>query len=279
MTALLESVKQIARDACGVIMSIYRDSIEITAKSDSSPLTQADMAAHRLITARLSDLTPSWPVLSEESGADDIQNRRSWSTFWLVDPLDGTREFINRNGEFTVNIALVHEGHPILGVIAAPVLKTLWYGARGEGAWRQRFDEPAEPIAATTWQPDQILRVVGSRSHGSEVFERLLKALPPYDLQGVGSSLKFCRIAEGAADCYPRPGSTCEWDTGAAQIIVEEAGGHVLQLNSETLQAEEALRYNCRASLINPGFVAMGRGLGDKWNHPDFLKNSGDRLS
>ncbi|REC96369.1 3'(2'),5'-bisphosphate nucleotidase CysQ [Kushneria indalinina] len=276
MTELLESVKNIAWDACGAIMSIYQDSIEVTAKSDSSPLTQADLAAHRLIVERLSSLAPSWPTLSEESDADEIRNRLSWSIFWLIDPLDGTKEFINRNGEFTVNIALVHEGKPILGVIAAPVLNTMWYGAKDNGAWRQRAGEAAEPIATTAWKPDQVLRVVGSRSHGSDEFERLLKALPPYHLQGVGSSLKFCRIAEGAADCYPRPGSTCEWDTGAAHIILEEAGGAVLQLNTRTLQVEEALQYNQRQSLINPDFIALGAGLAEQWNLPTFLKGAND---
>ncbi|GHC33396.1 3'(2'),5'-bisphosphate nucleotidase CysQ [Kushneria pakistanensis] len=278
MTELLESVKSIAWDACDAIMNIYQGSVGITAKSDSSPLTQADLAAHQLIIERLSGLTPSWPMLSEESGADEIEDRRSWSTYWLIDPLDGTKEFINRSGEFTVNIALVHEGSPVLGVIAAPVLNIMWYAMKDEGAWRQHRGEPAEPIATTTWQPDQTLRVVGSRSHGGEELKRLLKALPPHDLQGVGSSLKFCRIAEGAADCYPRPGATCEWDTGAAQIILEEAGGTVIQLDTRTLQIEEALQYNQRQSLINPDFIALGRGLDEKWNHSGFLKDSAERL-
>ncbi|WP_456267422.1 3'(2'),5'-bisphosphate nucleotidase CysQ [Kushneria sp. AK178] len=279
MTELLESVKAIARDACDTIMSIYQGSIDVTAKSDSSPLTQADLAAHQLITNRLAELTPSWPMLSEESDADDVEDRLSWPACWLIDPLDGTREFIDRNGEFTVNIALIYEGRPILGVIAAPALDTLWYGARGEGAWRQRSGETAEPIAAATWQPGQPLRVVGSRSHGSEALERLLKVLPPYQLQGIGSSLKFCRIAEGAADCYPRPGATCEWDTGAAHIILEEAGGTVLRLNPDGFQIEEALKYNQRQSLINPDFIALGRGLDETWNSPAFLRDAGNKLS
>lgn len=277
MTELLESVKKIAWDACGAIMEIYQGSIEVTDKSDDSPLTQADLAAHRLIQRRLSGLTPSWPLLSEESGADEIEDRLSWSTFWLIDPLDGTKEFINRNGEFTVNIALIHEGNPILGVIAAPVLSTMWYAEKGKGAWRQCLGEPEECIASAAWHPDRLLRIVGSRSHGNDKMTRLLEAMPPCRLQGVGSSLKFCRIAEGAADCYPRPGATCEWDTGAAHIILEEAGGTVLQLDTNTLQAGERLRYNQRDSLINPDFIALGRGLDEKWRYPGFLNVSVSR--
>lgn len=277
MIELLESVKKIAWDACDAIMEIYKGAIKVTDKPDNSPLTQADLAAHRLILKRLSGLTPSWPMLSEESVADEIEDRLSWSTFWLVDPLDGTKEFIDRNGEFTVNIALIHEGSPILGLVAAPVLNTMWYAAKDKGAWRQCMGEPEERIASTAWQPDRLLRIVGSRSHGSEKIERLLKTLPPYRLQSVGSSLKFCRIAEGAADCYPRPGATCEWDTGAAHIILEEAGGTVLQLNTNTLQVEKSLLYNQRQSLINPDFVALCRGLGDRWNHPSFLKETGSQ--
>ncbi|MFC0338490.1 3'(2'),5'-bisphosphate nucleotidase [Kushneria avicenniae] len=277
MTALLESVKNIAWQACDAIMDIYQGSIEITDKPDRSPLTQADLAAHQLITRQLSELTPAWPILSEESGAEEIQHRLSWSTFWLVDPLDGTKEFIDRNGEFTVNIALVHKGHPILGVIAAPVLKTMWYGTTGEGAWRQRLGEAVEPIRAATWQIGEKLRVVGSRSHSSDELKHLLEILPPHHLEGVGSSLKFCRIAEGAADCYPRPGSTCEWDTAAAHIILEEAGGTVLQLNTSTMQVEKPLQYNQRSTLVNPDFVALGRGLEKRWNHDGFLKETGSK--
>lgn len=279
MTELLESVKNIAWHACDAIMNIYQGSIEVTEKSDCSPLTQADLAAHQLITQQLSELAPAWPMLSEESNAEDIQHRLSWPTFWMIDPLDGTREFIDRNGEFTVNIALVHKGHPILGVIAAPVLKTMWYGTTGEGAWRQRLGGAAEPIKAAEWRPGEKLRVVGSRSHGSDELKRLLDMLPAHHLEGVGSSLKFCRIAEGAADCYPRPGATCEWDTAAAHVILEEAGGTVLQLNTCTMQVEEPLRYNQRSTLINPDFIALGQGLDRRWNHDAFLKGTGSKTS
>lgn len=273
MNKLVESIKKIVWEACDAILEVYQSPIEVTEKEDTSPLTQADLSAHRLITQRLSVLTPSWPTLSEESVASDIEDRLSWTTFWLIDPLDGTREFINRNGEFTVNIALIHEGRPILGVIGAPVLNTMWYAVKDKGAWRQNPDEPAQRIATTTWQPEQPLRIVGSRSHRNHKLESLLKVLPPHELEGVGSSLKFCRIAEGAADCYPRPGATCEWDTGAAHIILEEAGGTVLRLNTETYKVEEPLQYNQRHSLINPDFIALGRGLAEKWNEPGFLSH------
>ncbi|ARS54106.1 3'(2'),5'-bisphosphate nucleotidase CysQ [Kushneria konosiri] len=274
MNELLESIKRIAWEACDAILEVYQNPIEVTDKKDSSPLTQADLSANQLISRRLSVLRPAWPILSEESAAADIEDRLSWTTFWLIDPLDGTREFINRNGEFTVNIALVHEGRPILGVIAAPVLNTMWYAVKDQGAWRQSPGEPARRIATTTWHPDQPLRIVGSRSHGGHEMERLLKVLPSYEFEGVGSSLKFCRIAEGAADCYPRPGATCEWDTGAAHIILDEAGGTVLRLDTETHKVKEPLRYNQHHSLVNPDFVALGQGLAEKWNHPGLLNLS-----
>ena len=252
----LQSILDIARTASAAIMAVY-DSPAASAsiaKEDNSPLTEADRQAHQQIVRALQQLTPDIPVLSEESPAEHhaVATRKQWSTLWLVDPLDGTREFLKRNGEFTVNIALVHQHRPTLGVVAAPALDLAWTGIPGQGAWRQSL-MTASSAAAIPIRPFAHPPVVlGSRSHRGDSLDTLLTRLGNPDLQAVGSALKFCRVAEGTADLYPRLGPTSEWDTAAGQAVLEAAGGQVLNLTGLPL------RYNQRDTLLNPAFIALG---------------------
>jgi len=224
MHQLVQKVSAIALEAGKAIMAVYGDDIAVTRKEDNSPLTQADMAAHHTIMAGLAALAPALPVISEESTSIPYQERKSWRRYWLVDPLDGTREFIKRNGEFTVNIALIDGDRPVLGVVYAPAMDLLFYAAQGQGAFRQLAGRPAEKIRARQFDPTQIT-VAGSRSHGDDRLHAFLDRIGPHMLISMGSSLKICLIAEGRADVYPRLGPTSEWDTAAAQCVLEEAGG------------------------------------------------------
>lgn len=248
---LLHEIVSIARAAGDAILSVYRREFDVEIKEDRSPLTEADRLSHDLITARLKGIEPAFPVLSEEAATDEHRDRRSWSTFWLVDPLDGTKEFVKRNGEFTVNIALVANHEPVLGVVLAPALDREYYGGPGIGAWRRSAGAEAEPIHVAA-PPGDPLRVVGSRSHPSPELTAYLDGLPPYEIADMGSSLKICLVAEGAADLYPRLGPTSEWDTAAAQAILESAGGRMIDL------AGRPLRYNSKDDLLNPHFLAFG---------------------
>jgi len=251
--ALLAAVVGIARRAGGEILAVYAaGTVSVQAKADASPLTAADVRAHQLIARALSGLTPGTPVLSEEEAAGFAFARRSsWRRYWLVDPLDGTREFLSRNGEFTVNIALIEDHAPALGVVHVPVTDVTYQGLPGMGAWRQKGDAAAEAIrvAQRSAQPP---RVAASRSHRGDSLAAFLAALGPHELIAVGSSLKFCMGAEGAADVYPRLGPTSEWDTAAAHAVVAAAGGTVSALDGTPL------RYNTREGLLNPSFVAFG---------------------
>jgi 3'(2'), 5'-bisphosphate nucleotidase len=247
---LLEVVK-LAQQAGDAILSVYSEQFEVTHKSDQSPLTVADLRSHEIISRGLRALTPDVPVLSEEASEIPFEQRRQWTRYWLVDPLDGTKEFVSRNGEFTVNIALIDNHVPVLGVVHVPVTSTTYTGATGVGAFRQIDGKTPEPLrvgspAATP------LRIVGSRSHRGDTLDRYLPKLAPYELIAVGSSLKFCLVAEGSADFYPRFGPTSEWDTAAAQAVVEAAGGAVIETNGEQL------RYNTKADLLNPHFLVYG---------------------
>jgi 3'(2'), 5'-bisphosphate nucleotidase len=250
--SLITDVARIAREAGAAILSIYETDFTVTSKEDASPVTAADRAAHAHICDQLSRLTPDIPVLSEESPPDvhDYERRRHWSRLWLVDPLDGTREFVKRNGEFTVNIALIDAHRPVLGVVYAPVMRRAWFGAAGIGAWQQRDDESQTDLRARTTARDQPV-VVGSRSHRDTALDALLARLGPHELKSIGSSLKFCLVAEGTADFYPRFGPTSEWDTAAGQAVLESAGGRVTDF------AGQAVRYNAKPSLLNPGFIAF----------------------
>jgi 3'(2'), 5'-bisphosphate nucleotidase len=248
---LLDAVAQITRDAGRAILEVYGTDFTVTLKDDRSPLTEADKRAHAIIDAGLRALDASVPVLSEEAVPEQPEERRLWQKFWLVDPLDGTKEFLKRNGEFTVNVALVEGHRAVLGVVLAPVLDRLYFGALGLGAWRQDGGGLPEPIHVTV--PALVPpRVVGSRSHESGAVTEYLAALGPHTITPMGSSLKICLVAEGAADLYPRLGPTSEWDTAAAQAILESAGGRMID------PAGQPLQYNSKADLLNPHFLAFG---------------------
>ena len=246
-----DAVIELARAAAAEILAVYDSDFAIEHKDDRSPLTAADLASHRCIVAGLQALTPHIPVLSEESKDLDIAARREWTTFWLVDPLDGTREFIKRNGEFTVNIALVVDGVATWGVIQQPVTGALWHGGAGLGAFIREGD--AGDVAIRTRAPAAApLRIAASRSHRDARTQAVLDALPGSEVVGCGSSLKFCRIADGGIDLYPRFGPTSEWDTAAGQAILEGAGGAVLGPDGRPF------RYNQRTTLLNGDFIALG---------------------
>jgi 3'(2'), 5'-bisphosphate nucleotidase len=249
--ALLPDVRAIARRAGEAILRVYAGEFDVVSKADDSPVTAADLAAQAVIAEGLAALTPRVPIISEEAAAAPWAERRTWRRYWLVDPLDGTREFVKRNGEFTVNIALVENHRSVLGVVLAPVSGDLYCAADHHGAWREAVPgEPAERIR--TRAAGAPLRVTGSRSHAGPRAQELLHRLGHHETFGLGSSLKFCVIARGEADIYLRLGATSEWDTAAAQCVLEQAGGAVLDL------AGRPFRYNTRDSLINPEFVACG---------------------
>jgi 3'(2'), 5'-bisphosphate nucleotidase len=259
--AMLE-LALIAEEAGRAIMQIYeRQHLwEIDMKSDASPLTQADLQANEIIVAALGRLDPEIPVLSEES---------PWlggnaATYWAVDPLDGTKEFIKRNGEFTVNIALIENGTPILGVVHAPALQETWSGlciGSDPRATKRTMGEPWRVIRVAEKNPKQTnherIKVVGSRSHATPNWPNWLKnLLGDYELVECGSSLKFCYVADGRADVYPRLGPTCIWDTAAGHAVVTAAGGRVI--NAETM---ETLRYLDPRETLNPNFVVLPESL------------------
>lgn len=252
MTDLLRTVERIAREAGDAIMTVYAREFSVEEKDDKSPLTEADKAAHEVIVNSLNALPYNIPVLSEED-VDGFNGPNAEGRYWLVDPLDGTKEFIKRNDEFTVNIALIENGKPVLGVVTAPALGTAYLAAEGLGAVkvdqngeRYTLQVAGRPDANTPW------RVVGSRSHPSPDLAEWLNKLGEHEMLPMGSSLKFCVIAEGKANVYPRLGPTCLWDTGAAQAVVEQAGGRV-----ETLQGEP-LSYATPSEKLNPSFVVWG---------------------
>lgn len=246
--ALAEALMPIVERAGTAIMQVYSGAFAVQHKDDNSPLTQADLESQRIIIEGLQRLTPGVPILAEESATAPWSVRRGWRELWLVDPLDGTREFVKRNGEFTINVALIVEHEPLLGVVAAPALGLTFWGAAGFGAYRRTG---AGTERMRTARPHHPPRVVGSRSHASPETAAYLQRLGPHVLTAVGSSLKFCLLAEGKADLYPRFGPTSEWDTAAGQAVLEAAGGHVTRMDGHRL------RYNCRESLINGDFVAF----------------------
>ncbi len=254
----MDKLIEIAVRAGEAILKIYETDFSVYEKSDLSPLTEADLAAHNVITNSLLELTPEIPILSEESANIPYSLRQTWERYWLIDPLDGTKEFVKRNGEFTVNIALIENGRPILGVIYVPVSKITYYGSRDNGAFKKLPDSTAESISVARKHGSPI-RVAGSRSHGGESLKRYLENLGEYEIISMGSSLKSCLVAEGKADIYPRLGPTSEWDTGAAQAIVEAAGGRITDTTMQTLS------YNKKESLLNPDFFVFGN-LDEDWS-------------
>lgn len=249
---LLEPVISVAIEAGGKIMEIYATDFDVQHKEDSTPLTEADLVAHQVIVAGLAALTPNIPVLSEESEASPYKERIKWGQYWLVDPLDGTREFVKRNDEFSVNIALIQDHESVLGVIYAPVQEVCYYACRNKGAFKRSGNRISVPIHTNTTREERSIVVVGSRSRNGEQQRRFLEKLGQHTFMQLGSSLKSCIIAEGKADVYPRFGPTSEWDTAAAQCIVEEAGGCITNMQLEPL------RYNTKKSLINPYFLVFG---------------------
>lgn len=254
----LDEVSKIAVAAGQEILAIYDQdqNLEITLKDDKSPLTEADRRAHRLIVERLQRLDPDIPILSEESDAIDFETRNSWHRYWLVDPLDGTKEFIKRNGEFTVNIALIDGGQPGLGVVHVPVTGVTYLGKVGVGAWKQEASGDISVIAAQSLDLEcGVVRVLTSRSHRGEEVEALIARieaeLSPCEVVSMGSSLKICLLADGSADIYPRLGPTCEWDTAAAHGVLAAAGGDIYT------SGFQPLRYNQKAALLNSHFIAL----------------------
>lgn len=243
---------QIALEAGEKVLTIYdEEDFSITTKDDDSPITRADLTSHQHITSALQELTPDYPILSEESADIPFSERQHWTTYWLIDPLDGTKEFIKRNDEFSILIALIHHGEPVLGVVHAPALEETWMASLGNGAYKVIGGDAMIPIEVRSQATPPV--VMGSRSHADEAMPNFLNAIGEHEYQIMGSIIKACRVAEGQADLYPRLGLTSEWDTAAAHIIVEEAGGTVVQTNGETL------RYNTKDSLLNPHFLMYGK--------------------
>ena len=247
-----DKVCAIARDAGSAIMEIYAGEFDVELKGDNSPLTCADRASHQVIVEGLQEATPDIPILSEEGRDIPYVERAAWSRFWLVDPIDGTKEFIKRNGEFTVNIALIEDGRVIAGVVYVPAQDTMYFGRLGAGAWKIEGHE--EPVKITVRAADESLglTVVMSRSHPSPELEEYLREVKVAEAMPVGSSLKLCVVAEGKADLYPRLGPTMEWDTAAGHAVVEAAGGTVSQVDGAPLM------YN-KENLLNPYFIVRGR--------------------
>jgi len=248
---LVDPVVAMTRQAGDAILEVYATHFDVQNKADESPLTQADLQSHHSLVAGLQALTPEVPIISEEGGLPEFDVRSRWQRYWLIDPLDGTKEFVNRNGEFTVNVALIVDHRPVLGVVHVPVQQRTFVGCEGIGSSVRDGNDPPRPIrsAASSASP---VRVVGSRSHRGSSLDAWLDKLGDYDMVPMGSSLKFCVIAEGLADVYPRLGPTSEWDTAAAQAVVEQAGGTVLELDGKPLS------YNGKADILNPHFIVFG---------------------
>ena len=248
--ALLDGVLALAGRAATSILEVYAAPFDAEHKADGTPVTVADRRADRLIREGLRDIAADIPIISEETPPPPVAERRSWARLWLVDPLDGTREFVRRSDEFTVNIALVEAGQPVLGVVLAPVSGIAWYAARGAGAWRRQGH--AQPCRIHSRACPQTPVVAASRSRRNELVNEFLRNLGIDEPTRVGSSIKTCLVAEGTADVYPGFSVTSEWDTAAAQCVLEEAGGRLSDLRMQPL------RYNTGAGLDNPRFLAVG---------------------
>lgn len=256
---LLSTCNTVAKQAGTAMMAIYSQDFEVIEKQDQSPLTEADLASHRVIVEALSKES-EFPILSEESAEVPWSERRQWDTYWLIDPLDGTKEFIKKNGEFTVNIALIENGVPTVGVVYAPAIDTLYFGAKGVGAFKQEGENSAKPISPSVFADNEVVKIVGSRSHQSPEIQGFIDSLKnSTELVAMGSSLKLCLVAEGAAHLYPRLGPTSEWDTAAAHAVVLAAGGNVTVMKPGNdgvyLDSKQSLQYNQKESIRNPYFL------------------------
>ncbi|KIO36005.1 3'(2'),5'-bisphosphate nucleotidase CysQ [Shewanella sp. cp20] len=255
----LGELVEIAKAAGEAIMQVYAsEQMDIQAKADDSPVTAADLASHKVIVEALARLTPEIPVMSEEAADIPWETRKQWQQYWLIDPLDGTKEFIKRNGEFTVNIAFIDKGRALAGVVYAPVLDKCYYGALHLGAWLASADGLTDLNQLVSAAPS-VPRVVGSRSHVSPGLAAYLETLGEHEMTSIGSSLKFCLLAEGKADIYPRLGLTSEWDTAAAQAVLESVGGKVVNADNG-----QVLDYNQKEAILNPYFIAIAKHWGDK---------------
>lgn len=268
LLALLPELLRIAEEAGEAILNVYNVSndpqvsdenntlatVAFEAKGDDSPVTQADFAAHKVIDAGLKALTPDIPLLSEEGEIPSFKERSSWTRYWLIDPLDGTKEFINRNGEYTVNIALIDQHHPVLGVVYVPVKRLFYYGVQGQGSWKKVSGNEVL-ISARKISVDDPIKVVASRRHGAEAAEKMMNEAETVfggvERVSMGSSLKICMLADGTADWYPRLALTSEWDTAAAQAVLEAAGGCIYDDQFNKLEC------NRKDSMLNPFFHAV----------------------
>jgi len=250
----IEQIISIAHEAGKIILKIYNsDNYSQVEKSDFSPLTTADMESHNLIVRQLQKITPDVPILSEESAYIPWKQRKKWREYWLIDPLDGTKEFIKKNGEFTVNIALIKDNKPALGVVYAPVLNETWVGREGESA-RKISQGKTHIIKAKPHRKGETYKVVGSRSHAGDGLNAFLQEIDKHEFISMGSSIKLCIVAEGRAHIYPRFGLTSEWDTAAAHAVVNSAAGEVIDIKTEL-----PLAYNTKDSLLNPYFVVRAK--------------------
>lgn len=252
LSTLTTPVQDIAREAGRRILDVYSGSFSVTSKPDQSPVTEADIAAHRCILRGLKALTPHIPILSEEASDISFAERSHWEWLWLVDPLDGTREFIRRSDQFTINIALIHNHEAVFGLILSPIDGACYHAWRGGGAYKRLRNRAIHRVQVTRVCHPPIRVVNSQASYRSRRVQDYLAKIGNYRHLSVGSALKSCLIAEGAADLYPRFGPTGEWDTAAAQVIVEEAGGHLTDMQLRPL------RYNARPILLNPDFFAFG---------------------
>ena len=245
---LIKQLIEISEEAGKAILEVYNSDFDYEIKEDLSPLTKADTLSHEIICEGLKVLTPNIPILSEESSDIPFNIRSSWKQYWLIDPLDGTKEFIKRNGEFTVNIALINNNKPIFGIIHAPVLNQTFWGSENSGSFQMEGKKEQKKITVSSCDKFS-LRIVASRSHTSEKLNILLRKIEKYEIIHIGSSLKFCLIASGKADIYPRFGPTSEWDSAAGEAIVRFAGGKVISTN------RKSLTYNSKKSYLNPDFI------------------------
>ena len=251
---LIAALVDVTRRAGAAILEVYESDFEVQTKSDASPLTAADLAAHDVIAEALASLTPEIPLLSEESEPPPFAERQRWQRYWLIDPLDGTREFVDRNGQFTVNIALIENGQPRLGLVGVPTRAQVYFGCVATGRAECHEDGTTRPIGGRPMAADRPLTVVASRSHKNARLERYLASLagtfPGVERRAMGSSLKLCMLADGGADLYPRLGPTSEWDIAAAHAVLAAAGGAVWRLDGEPIA------YNKR-EFLNPDFIAV----------------------
>lgn len=244
----------ISKLAGAKILELFLPQIAVTQKADETPLTAADLAANKIIISELNKIEPNLPIITEESCDIPLSERANWEWYWLVDPLDGTREFIRQNGEFSVNIALMYKGTPVMGVVHAPVLDITYWAAKESGAWKQVGDEQPRQISVRTAPSSRVTVALGWSARFGKRLQRFLEKLGDHHELRMGGALKSCLVAEGRADIYACLGPTGEWDTAAAQCIVEEAGGFITDTQSRKL------RYNARESMINPDFLVFGSG-------------------